>query len=370
MGNLQRHKKDAHSTSPVIWNCTICDFRTKSKNGLKIHINGKHLGLKPYACSKCDYRCTKIECLKRHDETCHSSVGERNYQCDFCGWKSFSEMELKKHGETHLKDREVKCDDCGFLASGRDSLKIHSLRHTKENKFECSICAYTSKTKSSLTQHQRMHSTSKHLECEICDFKTNYPQCMMGHLTTHRPEKQFKCEHPSCQFSTETKAQLVYHSKQHKAPSYKCDFPLCPFVSKTNRHLKNHKLKHETAALTSPTQRRRTGIYCKKQQDDMDSKTTQQNKSQHGKIWKCDLCQYSANHKVSLKQHLVVHFPASFPTLKCPLCHFETKQKSSLQNHKATHETGEDFKCDLDCGYVGKREELLLKHIKMRHGKV
>ncbi len=45
--NLKKHFSLNHSENSVVYNCEQCDYRTKNKNNLTIHIM-RHLGQKPH----------------------------------------------------------------------------------------------------------------------------------------------------------------------------------------------------------------------------------------------------------------------------------------------------------------------------------
>lgn len=110
--SLMNHKRKHENTGE--WACDICGSRKLTKSGLKLHMQFKHLRVKPH------------------------------HLCTVCG-KEFKEASgLKQHERSHLPDEEKlihECHQCGKRFSQKPTLRAHIRLHTSEKTIICHICS-------------------------------------------------------------------------------------------------------------------------------------------------------------------------------------------------------------------------------------
>ena len=89
------------------------------KYKLEEHINGTHLGLKPYKCELCGF-CTAYRNV--HNEHKKVAHGNQRYDCPYCQHTARYKGNLTKHlRSVHKRDKWLKFDTKAiFLFSGRD----------------------------------------------------------------------------------------------------------------------------------------------------------------------------------------------------------------------------------------------------------
>ena len=88
---------EAKLVDPKLHGCNTCDYRTKYKANLNVHIEAKHEGVK-YKCSQCDYTGTKYG-LKDHGRSKH---GGKLYVCELCDYATsyVSALKFTQEGST------------------------------------------------------------------------------------------------------------------------------------------------------------------------------------------------------------------------------------------------------------------------------
>ncbi|TRY80858.1 hypothetical protein TCAL_02984 [Tigriopus californicus] len=109
-----------------LYACTICDFGTKQKGLLKVHINSVHYKMKTFKCELCKFVSIQKGNLRAHMLTVHEKA--RNFPCDFCEYRAGTKGILK----THVQNRHLKLE---------------------KEAFECQLCPYKALRKSHLKQH-------------------------------------------------------------------------------------------------------------------------------------------------------------------------------------------------------------------------
>ena len=85
------------------YHCDECDFKTKHRNTLYIHINAVHKGIKYYR-HKCAYTSTRHDNLKVHIVSVHQA---KPYECDICHARFTQSNSLKAHRSIHTGEKPV-----------------------------------------------------------------------------------------------------------------------------------------------------------------------------------------------------------------------------------------------------------------------
>ena len=117
------------ATGKKIYGCALCDFSTKQKGLLKVHINGEHYKMKVFNCELCKFTTVQRGNLRAHMLTVHEK--SRNFPCEFCEYRAGTKGVLK----THVKNKHLRlegevvktynCSVCPFKGLKRSHLKEH-----------------------------------------------------------------------------------------------------------------------------------------------------------------------------------------------------------------------------------------------------
>jgi len=123
----------AHSEVDQQFPCSRrqCDYRASRKEHLKRHEQSVHLKVKPFSCSQCAYKASEKVNLMQHQRSVH--LKEKPFSCPHCPYRTSNKWHLKQHEQSvHLKEKPFACPHCEYRASLKGSLKKHLLRlHSK-----------------------------------------------------------------------------------------------------------------------------------------------------------------------------------------------------------------------------------------------
>ena len=90
-----------------------------------------HTGLKPFACTQCEYKSAFKSALKKHQLT-HAKPEEKEklatHKCDICGVSFTTGGSLTRHKISHSDKKCHKCEDCGESFGRSDNLVAHVRR--------------------------------------------------------------------------------------------------------------------------------------------------------------------------------------------------------------------------------------------------
>ena len=82
--------------SSEIHNCDKCEYQSKSRAHLKVHIKTVHEGVQ-HSCDQCDYKTARLDNLKTHIKVKHKGI---KHICDICGYQATRPDYLKIHKNT------------------------------------------------------------------------------------------------------------------------------------------------------------------------------------------------------------------------------------------------------------------------------
>ena len=180
---------EAKLVDPKLHGCNTCDYRTKYKTNLNVHIEAKHEGVK-YKCIQCDYTGTKYG-LKDHGRAKH---GGKLYVCELCDYATSYVSALSSHKKAQHEGVTYQCDLCDNKFKWRIGLKTH--RETKHDKqlYECDQCEY----KISKPRNLSLHIKSKHekvkFECKQCNKKVFHLKEHVKRYHSKSPQIWSGCE--------------------------------------------------------------------------------------------------------------------------------------------------------------------------------
>ena len=147
--HLLRHYKIVHDldlkkyyghenadTDAESYACTICDFRSVSKQSLGLHMENVHSIQKVmFPCDKCGYRFTQKRNLKRHKTKVHLQT--EVISCDYCNFTTKFEYNLQRHKDDHhgvvgqgtgIRGRQhYSCRRCNFSTINENDMYNHNV---------------------------------------------------------------------------------------------------------------------------------------------------------------------------------------------------------------------------------------------------
>ena len=132
------HMKRMHGNEE--FSCDKCNYKTKTKRRLKVHIGNVHVE-KKFECKLCDTKYGFQFGLNKHIRQVHAKTlpeNEKNIAtCPFCDFKSMS-WNVKKHfKQLHQKREKLDpkfshtCEFCDKSFTGKDYLNQHLFRYHK-----------------------------------------------------------------------------------------------------------------------------------------------------------------------------------------------------------------------------------------------
>ena len=166
-----------------VCNFKDCEASYKSKNGLKLHIDSKHLNLKPFSCTECQSTFTQKHALQRHINVQH--LNWRPHNCSDCPSVFSSAEKLQNHiNAVHLKIKPFKCDQCSYSASSKGRLNEHdNYVHQNLRPHKCSDCGKTFVAKNKLKIHvDAVHLKLKPFKCSTCNVSFARIEDMKKHI--------------------------------------------------------------------------------------------------------------------------------------------------------------------------------------------
>lgn len=231
--HLRSHMKSVHNQH-TLGMCDQCGKVLKSQQGLKLHMETAHGGLKAETvrikCAKCEDTFSGDRYYKQHYRLVHGTTlpSEPNlpkYICDQCSGAYETKCGLKHHIQTvhegikpkkQVKEKKLKnCPHCEKAFKSYCTLREHvAVKHEMSTPFKCDQCSKSYGTRAKLKTHViNVHSRVKCDECnqEIC----NAFMLKRHKATAHnkKPSDVFQCEH--CPKFYQIEAALNTHVLNH-----------------------------------------------------------------------------------------------------------------------------------------------------------
>ncbi|KAF0037984.1 hypothetical protein F2P81_010858 [Scophthalmus maximus] len=85
------------------------------------------------------------------------NLGDKPYCCTVCGNKFSRLWNLKLHRRIHTQEKPHQCTMCDKSFTRADILKVHQRTHTGERPYCCAVCGLSFKRLDHLKSHQRKH---------------------------------------------------------------------------------------------------------------------------------------------------------------------------------------------------------------------
>ena len=103
------------------YKCQQCDYQTKQKSHVQLHINSKHKGIL-YPCQQCDLQVASQNSLQRHIKSKHEGF---KYPCQQCDLQTTSLFHLKHHVQSKHEGIKYKCQQCDYQSGYPNKLNAH-----------------------------------------------------------------------------------------------------------------------------------------------------------------------------------------------------------------------------------------------------
>jgi len=150
---LYMHVRRLHSNEEFM--CHLCDFRTKSKESLKVHIDAHEK--RTWTCSKCGNILTSKKSFLNHMRAFHTEAGQDMVPCPHCG-KEFKNYHMANHINRVHKPKRFQCPHCSYKTITNFNLKLHvnkmHLGKKEMDKEECDQCGIKT---TNLQYHKKIH---------------------------------------------------------------------------------------------------------------------------------------------------------------------------------------------------------------------
>ena len=187
---LECHKLEHKIDS--VYRCEKCEKCFITSFHLYQHDTNIHAGIKPFGCSKCEYRTYTVQNLQRHElkhkltcPICNEIFSQcrdlnkhmtrlhlpvpKPHNCSECDVSFPRQSLLVAHQATHTSLKSFLCNVCDKCYPSDFALRRHVYRvHPKETKHVCKICGQRFKVKYELRRHEVKHSGGRKHACSIC----------------------------------------------------------------------------------------------------------------------------------------------------------------------------------------------------------
>lgn len=229
-------QNDEKNITEVIYECTKCNRKFRSKNQRRYHSFCDENMDKPHKCDECPRGFKKATHLEYHKQL-HSNQGL--FECNDCDKKFTHENSLKKHKRLHnLNNYKFACDKCNKKFLDRNQLIVHQNRHNNVLPFKCTSCDKSFLWKGNLDKHQITHSGGvRNFVCKLCPRKFTRKQALQMHSDSHNKDKVVCTE---CHKKFSNIKTLQRHLQTHKGRSKSYECTLCD----TSSYRKDNLLRH------------------------------------------------------------------------------------------------------------------------------
>ncbi len=271
--------------------------------------------------------------------------------------------------------KEIRSDPSSGILHSPPATSVDNTSESAASIFECispssgqlrcKLCHYTNSSLNGIKSHMRLHKAKKPKECSLCSFVGDDSQALQQHMLLHCKLRTYSCK--SCGSSFSCKSQLRAHMRAHSSIpdlkerilSHVCG--LCQGKFPTTEKL----IRHKEGCISKVS----TSLRCPECSFiSMNRELFNKHMHCHGKIYKCELCEYTTKNYCKMQNHLKGHIEPQ--DLHCAMCDFVATSIRSLKSHMKRHTNDqrfvqqplEQYKCNL-CGYICHHLPALKSHM-------
>jgi len=334
--------KKRKKSSNLKFKCQECDYSSKMKGNLLMHVKSQHCKVK-YICKECSFETGTLVTGKSHQILCHDKTGSNftvyfETKCMPCSFRTENHIDF----EEHVKDRHLT-----FLKfERRRRRRVKNTDKTSFNlPYKCKGCMYECKLKSQLKTHILVKHMKANFTCSNCntDFRHFYTFTNHIRLSHNGDMSAFSCYCSSCDIHVK-----IHDFNEHLKTKHF-------FIGERSFSLRKvHRIKHEENPIYS----------CQ----DCDIKTEQKNQI---------IEHIFENHEVEEdldETQLLDAIEQKFLQLSCKSCSFNgsfSDFHKHLKKEKVETIIEKDdvwnIKCQI-CSSNCKNSKALIKHKIMVHG--
>ncbi|KYM95201.1 Zinc finger protein Xfin, partial [Cyphomyrmex costatus] len=334
---LKRHIMNVHG--PLLYPCSICDYKSNNKCTLKDHFIRKHTSGYQHSCTICNKQFKIKNDLKQHMNQVHS--GEPPIICSICGHACKNVPAIKAHMKYRHYKPAYECKICKRGLTTQEYLDQHLIWHERKEKVVCPTCGKTFGQKRDLDLHLRIHQGIRPFSCPVCGKTFPRKTAQEQHILIHTGKKPYICD--ICGHTFAQKPGLICHRKRHPGP-----LPPLPVVS-----IKKIIMEF-MQELISPTQQNKVDNQsrhvhqCVKCGDRFyhTRKLVEHLKNLHNidRAFSCDECGKTFRSPMNITRHKLIH--TGLKTYKCDVCEYSSNQRSNMECHRRRHTKDYLFKCE------------------------
>uniref|UniRef100_A0A1Y9HAY2 C2H2-type domain-containing protein n=1 Tax=Anopheles farauti TaxID=69004 RepID=A0A1Y9HAY2_9DIPT len=372
--NFERHERNhdkvlmeagERGVLDFLYHCFICRKQYNCKNSLNEHLT-EHADQLPYHCDKCMSPRVAILSVRLLNNHFALHIDEKPIKCVYCTDKFISiaeceEHERLKHAEHNTdllvggsnkislnnmntdEETRFQCSFCNKSYSLLSTLRRHENSHTRNRRFMCKTCGKIFFKSSCLSQHERTHQSDTPYKCSFCGKGFKESVRMIEHRRIHTGEKPFKCSNCPSQFRI--KSLLKEHLKKCAMkvavlPHFQCDYCTHQFPSKNL--LIDHGVEHHSEHLSTEGKCK----YCDVQFKSLPVLYEHEMQHRLPDVIECEYCGRIFKQRSNLRRHLQLHSLNAMPH-KCDLCGKSFSQAATMKVHRRVHTGEKPYKCEL-----------------------
>jgi len=244
-----------------------------------------------FECSHCQYKTKSNSNMKRHLNAKHTATDQHKLECEV---SNLIEAESKSNVAILLSDEELEELKESNLEQKEDISSTHE--PTCKVVFPCNVCSYVATQNGHLKRHEKSKHSKERFECKFCKKIYTFNESLRRHVKEAHDDNQQSFPCPECSFVGRRQEILNYHVQwKHSEEIFSCDE--CGHQAATARLIKRHKLRvHRGVTYNCDN--------CDYVASDKSSLSYHQ-KSKHDQIrYQCDVCTKKFTKTTSLKMHM------------------------------------------------------------------
>ncbi|XP_050506655.1 zinc finger protein 286A-like isoform X2 [Diabrotica virgifera virgifera] len=246
------HVKEEHGFRLYI--CDVCGQDFCKRNQLSAHLDEHVLAEEgDFQCEVCNRIFSNLRLFRIHKRMHNPQT--KAWVCDTCGKKYNSKNLLDEHVNTHLGERPYQCEFCGATFSQRSNLQSHKrATHYDDKRYRCAMCEKGFKRRRLLDYHiKAAHTGERPYRCEVCEATFVYPEHFKKHTRIHTGEKPFLCEICGKAFNSRDNRNAHRYIHSDKKP-YECTACGAGFMRKPLllQHMQTQGHLNDTILVNQP----------------------------------------------------------------------------------------------------------------------